>query len=272
MPARTSSRSGSLWRTSRYDGVQDRGARPVVPPQHDDLRVPVPLPELEDVADRRAAELVDRLVVVTDHRDVAMPLGDQRDELRLGPVRVLELVHQHVPEPRLDRLAGRRRLPQQPQRERDLVPEVDRAVRGQQRLVARVGAGQLALPARLLLQRRGGVPLRRRFRASPASARRRRCGGAPLPPGGPRGRGTPRATRPRPWPARTAWPARPGTSSGPPAAGTRPARARTGAPAGTRRSPDATAPGRPSAAPARARTPGRAGPRRRGTCEMAVSV
>ena len=83
-------------------GVEDRAAGPVVPPQDHDLRVPVALPELEDVADGGAAELVDGLVVVAHHGHVAVALGDERDELRLGPVRVLELVHQHVPEPLLD--------------------------------------------------------------------------------------------------------------------------------------------------------------------------
>ena len=151
-------------------GVEDRAARPVVAPQHDDPRVPVPLAELEDVADRRAAELVDRLVVVAHHGDVAVALGDERDELRLGPVRVLELVHEHVPEAPLDLLPRGRRLAQQPQGERHLVPEVDRAVRRQQPLVRARTPG----PAR-----RGGAPPRPAPRRRP---RRRRSPRPPPPP------------------------------------------------------------------------------------------
>ena len=142
--------------------VEDRRARAVVAAQDHHPGLPVALAELEDVADRRAAELVDRLVVVADHGHVAVPLGDQGDELGLGAVRVLELVHEHVPEPPLDRLAGRRRLAQEPQRERDLVAEVDRPVGREQLLVAAVRPGQLRLPPRLLGQRGRRIAVRLR--------------------------------------------------------------------------------------------------------------
>ena len=69
------------------------------------------------------AELVDRLVVVADHRDVAVRLGEQRDELRLGPVRVLELVDEDVPEARCSTSRGRRRLAEEPQREATWSPK-----------------------------------------------------------------------------------------------------------------------------------------------------
>jgi len=62
-------------------GVQDGPPRPVVPAQHHDPGRLVALAELEDVADRRAPELVDRLVVVADDRDVAVRLGEDRDQL-----------------------------------------------------------------------------------------------------------------------------------------------------------------------------------------------
>ena len=105
------------------------------------------------------AELVDRLVVVAHDRDVAMRRGHEPDELGLGAVRVLELVDQHVPEPRLDHLARRRALAQEPQRERHLVAEVDRPVLGEQPLVRRVGARELRLAPRLLAERGGRVPI-----------------------------------------------------------------------------------------------------------------
>ncbi len=141
-------------------GLEDRRPRPVVLPEDDDARLAIALAELEDVADRGAAELVDRLVVVAHHRDVAVPLGDQGDELRLGPVGVLELVHEHVLEPPLHRVARGRRLAQQPERERHLVPEVDRAVRREEGLVAGIGTGELGLAAGVLREGRHGVAIR----------------------------------------------------------------------------------------------------------------
>ena len=89
--------------------VEDRRERSVVPSQDDGPRPRVPLPEGEDVVHRRATEGVDRLVVVADHGHVAMGVAQQGDELRLGPVRVLELVDQDVPEPAGDRRPGGRR-------------------------------------------------------------------------------------------------------------------------------------------------------------------
>ena len=145
-------------------GLEDRRPRPVVLPQHDDPGLAVALAELEDVADRGAAELVDRLVVVAHHGHVAVPLGDQGDQLGLGPVGVLELVHEHVLEPPLDGLASGRRLAQQPQRQRHLVAEVDRAVRRQERLVAGIRAGELRLTPGVLGQGGHGVAIRLRGR------------------------------------------------------------------------------------------------------------
>ena len=130
--------------------VEDRAERSVVPSQHDGPRAPVARLEVEDVVDRRAAERVDRLVVVADDRDVAMRLGEQRHELRLRPVRVLELVDQDVPEAAGDRRPGRRRLAHEAQGERHLVAEIDEPVRGQQVLVAGERPGQLRLPASVL--------------------------------------------------------------------------------------------------------------------------
>ncbi len=156
--------------------LEDRGPGAVVPPEHDHPRLPVPLAELQDVADRRAAELVDRLVVVADHRDVAMSLGHQRHQLRLGAIGVLELVDEHVLEPPLDGLAGRRRLAQQPEGQRDLVPEVDRPVRGEQALVAGIGARELGLATGVLGEGRGGVAIGLRRRLPRRIDRRRRLG------------------------------------------------------------------------------------------------
>ena len=64
-----------------------------------DVRVWVVLLEIKDVADVRTAKAIDRLIVVADHRDVAVLRGEEVHEHVLGPVRVLVLVDQHVAEP-----------------------------------------------------------------------------------------------------------------------------------------------------------------------------
>jgi hypothetical protein len=80
-------------------------------------------------------------------------LGEDRDELRLGPVRVLELVDEDVAEAGPQLRTRRRGRPDEAQREADLVTEVDEAGRREQLLVAGVGPGQLAVSARLLRKR-----------------------------------------------------------------------------------------------------------------------
>ena len=132
--------------------VQHRRMRSIVAPQDDRPRTAVTGLEVEDVVDRRAPEGIDRLVVVADDRHVAMSLGEQPDELRLRPVRVLELVDEDVPEAGLDPLASLGRLADEPERECDLVAEVDEAAGREQVLVARVGTSELELPARCFRQ------------------------------------------------------------------------------------------------------------------------
>ena len=135
-------------------GVEDRSERAVVPAQHDGPCGRVAVAELEDVLDRGATERVDRLIVVADDRDVAMRLGQRRHELRLRAVRVLEFVDEDVAESAGDRTPSRRRLADQPERERDLVAEIDETVLRQELLVARVGARELGLAGSLLRSRR----------------------------------------------------------------------------------------------------------------------
>ena len=130
--------------------------RPVVPTQDDGPSPDIAILEGEDVVHGRPAERVDGLVVVADDRDVAMLLGEDRDEFGLGAVRVLELVDEDVPEPSGDRGSRLGRGPHEVQGQRDLVAEVDGPVLRHQPLVGRVGAGQLAL-ARGPFERRHGV-------------------------------------------------------------------------------------------------------------------
>ncbi len=140
--------------------VQDRRERPVVPAQDDSASVRVASLEVQDVVDGRSAEGIDRLVVVSHHGDVAMRLRDESDQLCLRPVGVLEFIHQHVAISLRDGRTRRRGLAHQPECERDLVPEVDEPVPGQQVLVGRIGAGELHLTAPILGQGRCRVRAR----------------------------------------------------------------------------------------------------------------
>src|SRR5205823_1855622 len=78
--------------------LENGRTRAVIPAEDDRSRIAMPFAEAQDVADRRSPEAVDRLIVVADDGQVAMSLGNDRDELRLGAVRVLELVDEDVPE------------------------------------------------------------------------------------------------------------------------------------------------------------------------------
>ena len=148
--------------------VEDRAERAVVAAQDDGPGARVARLEIEDVVDRGTAERVDRLVVVAHDRHVPVRLGEQPDELRLGAVRVLELVDQQVPETLRDGLPGGRGAAHEPEGERDLVAEVDEPVLAEQLLVARVRAGELLLVAAFLgarrPQRRPQRPRRRPLR------------------------------------------------------------------------------------------------------------
>ena len=157
-------------------GVQDRCQRTVVPPQDDGPCPEVAILECEDVVHRGAPERVDRLVVVADHGHVPMVVRERRDQFGLGSVRVLELVDEDVPEPARDLESCRGRGPDQPQRERDLVAEIDAARGSHQLLVGRVRPRQLGLPPRVLGRRLDGILGRRVVRCGGvADARRLRC-------------------------------------------------------------------------------------------------
>ena len=85
----------------------------------------------------------------------------QRDELGLGPVHVLELVHEDVPEAGLQLRPRGRVLAEEPQGEGHLVAEVDGPGLAEQLLVAGVGAGELRLAAGRLAERVAGRVVRR---------------------------------------------------------------------------------------------------------------
>ena len=86
-------------------------------------------------------------------------LGEELDELVLGEVRVLELVHEDVLEPLLVAAQDVGAGPEEPERLDDLIAEVHLPEPDHQRLVLRIGARQvellLGLEARLVVRGRG---------------------------------------------------------------------------------------------------------------------
>ena len=107
-------------------GIQDAAGAAVVLLEADGARVFVLLFEIEDVLDRRAAELVDALVIVPDDADVAPAIGKQGRELILEIVRVLILVDEHIAEAALPMLAHVRMLIEQAHGVVDQVVKVHR--------------------------------------------------------------------------------------------------------------------------------------------------
>ena len=123
--------------------VEQALSRAVVLDEHHAPGVGVGRVEPEDVAHGGAAKPEDRLVVVPHHRHVPVPAREQLHQLELGVVRVLELVDQDVPEPPLVVGEDVRSLPEEAQREEDLIAEVDEALAHHQVPVRGVGARQL---------------------------------------------------------------------------------------------------------------------------------
>ncbi len=82
----------------RVRRLEDRVRRAVVLLERDRAGAGEVALEVEDVADVRAAEGVDRLVGVPDHQQVLVLAGDQLEEAVLRVVRVLVLVDEDVAE------------------------------------------------------------------------------------------------------------------------------------------------------------------------------
>ena len=85
----------------RDDGIgalQDRGSGTIVLLELDGFGIgPIAL-EIEDIADVGTTPRVDRLVIVADDHEIAMPRSEQLRYLVLGPVRILILVDKYVME------------------------------------------------------------------------------------------------------------------------------------------------------------------------------
>ena len=139
-----------------------RAAEALLEP-HDRRRRPLGL-EVAQVLRRRAAEAVDRLVVVARRADLAVLARQQPQQQALGEVRVLQLVDEHVAEAAVTtraRTCGLR--PQQAERVEHEVAEVARAGLLQPAVVGGVDGGELALAVGL--SGRASPPTRRSPRA-----------------------------------------------------------------------------------------------------------
>ena len=144
--------------------VEDPLPRAAVLDERDHRPLREGLAEGVEVRERGPAPGEDRLIVVADNGDVAVRIDQQTQELELGVVRVLELVHEDVAIPILEAARRRRPLPQEPERERDLIAEVDDAVALLQGGVRGVDRCELLLRLRFV-RRRGGIGRRPRRRA-----------------------------------------------------------------------------------------------------------
>ena len=125
--------------------VQDAPAGAIVALEADQCRLGELALEVAQVLGGGAAEAVDRLVVVPDHGDVALVLHEQPQQHSLGEVRVLVLVHQHVPEAPPCPLAHVRLLVEEAEGAQDQVAEVQGAPLGEQAVVVRVQVRELEL-------------------------------------------------------------------------------------------------------------------------------
>ena len=122
-------------------GGEDRLRRAVVLLELDDMRVGEVLLEVEDVADIRSAESVDRLRVIADHREIPPLAAQQRQPAVLGMVGVLVLVDQHVAEGLLVALANLGEQLKHVDRAHQQIVEVHRVEPQQLALIELVGVG-----------------------------------------------------------------------------------------------------------------------------------
>jgi hypothetical protein len=111
----------------RARGRDDLVGAPIVVGEHELAVLRVLAREAVEVGAARSTELVDRLVVVSNHEQVAMTRNQRFHELGLRVVRVLVLVHHHVCDAVRDGAARRRLLADQAFGVEDAVVEIEDA-------------------------------------------------------------------------------------------------------------------------------------------------
>jgi hypothetical protein len=130
-------------------GLDDACGRAIVELEVDLPGVGIILLEVEDIADISLPPAVDRLIGVTDDEEVAVSLGQRRDENVLDAVRVLVLVDEDVLKALLVALQQVRRLLEKVNRLRQQIVEVERVRPAQEPLVLLEDAGDDLLIVRL---------------------------------------------------------------------------------------------------------------------------
>ena len=136
--------------------IQDRLSGAVVGLEAHDLGIRKVDLEVGDVLARSPPEAVDRLIVVPHDRDVAMLAHEQAEQLALGEVRVLVLVHEDMAEAPRDALPECRSILKQPEGAQDQLAEVERAGLGEEPVVIGVEASELELALNALIVLRIG--------------------------------------------------------------------------------------------------------------------
>ena len=140
--------------------IQNGLRRAVVLLQPDEARALILVFKIQDVLDRRAAEAIDALVIVTDDADILVPAGQQRGQQILQVVRILILVDEDIAELALIVVAHILIFLQQADRQQDDVIKIHGVRLLQPSLVGRV---ELADALQAVIRVDGGQKLLRRL-------------------------------------------------------------------------------------------------------------
>ena len=119
--------------------IQDRLRGTVILLQLYHRRLRKHLLKIQDIADIRPPEFIDRLVVVTHHAEISVFLRQKPDQLKLRGVGILILVHTDITEPLLIAVQHIRIHPEQLHRFHDQIIKIQRIVLFQRILILPVG-------------------------------------------------------------------------------------------------------------------------------------
>ena len=101
--------------------------------------------KIQYIADIGSPEFVDRLIIITNHTQIMSVSGKQPDQLKLGTVGILILIHHNIPKPVLVALQHIRAVLKKLYRFHDQIIKVHCIVLFQRLLVLLVQGGNLLL-------------------------------------------------------------------------------------------------------------------------------
>jgi hypothetical protein len=127
-------------------GINDGLPTAVIPPQDDAREACMTSVKMRHVVTPAAPEGVNGLVRITNDGHVGTLPGQRVKQGELCGVEVLELVHEDVTVAAMQFVADPRALPDQPERQADLIAVVDQAASREQLLITLESPGQLQPP------------------------------------------------------------------------------------------------------------------------------